>query len=160
MQTDQIELCTKEIENEIALIDELFESHESLLEKIKTGMPGRIEISATATVLHSFYNGVENIFERIANRLDEDLPSSEFWHQELLQQMKSETSKRYAVISEELYEKLNLYLGFRHFFRHAYAFQFKWDKIKDLILESPAVYKQFKEEITEFIKRINLPPDS
>jgi thiamine kinase-like enzyme len=63
----QIEKCFEEIENEIELIDELIVSHKQLLDKVETSIPNRIEISALATVLHSFYNGVENIFSRIAN---------------------------------------------------------------------------------------------
>ncbi len=156
MQIEQIQKCIKEIENEIELLNELIDSHELLLEKVKTSPPNRVEMSAIATVLHSFYNGVENIFKRIANRLDKKLPTSEFWHQELLKQMKSDTPKRTAVISDELYENLNLYLGFRHFFRHAYAFQFKWEKIKELILELTDVYNQFKEEIDKFIKSLTI----
>jgi uncharacterized protein YutE (UPF0331/DUF86 family) len=150
----QIEECIEEVRNEIELIDELFESHGTLMEKVKTTDPDQIEISAIATILHSFYNGVENIFSRIANRLDKKQPSSLFWHQELLQQMASDTSKRKAVISDELFKKLNLYLGFRHFFRHSYAFQFKWKKIKELILELADVYAQFKEEINMFIESL------
>ncbi|UCH97330.1 MAG: hypothetical protein JSV88_10900 [Candidatus Aminicenantes bacterium] len=152
----QIEKCIEEIENEIELINELIESHELLLNKVKTSTPDRIEISALATVLHSFYNGIENVFSRIANRLDKKQPSSEFWHQELLEQMKSGTPKRKAVISNELHGKLNLYLGFRHFFRHAYAFQFKWEKIKELVMDLPGVYTQFKQETNQFIKKLNL----
>jgi len=150
----QIEKCIEEIENEIELINELIESHELLLNKVKTSAPDRIEISALATVLHSFYNGIENTFSRIANRLDKKQPSSEFWHQELLEQMKSGTQQRKAVISDELHSKLNLYLGFRHFFRHSYAFQFRWEKLKDLVMELPEVYNQFKQEINQFIKSL------
>ncbi|MCP5048477.1 MAG: hypothetical protein GY940_15005 [bacterium] len=126
------------------------------MEKIKTAIPDRIETSAIATVLHSFYNGVENIFQRIANRIDGKLPSSEFWHQELLQQMKSKTEKRETVISDELYDKLNLYLGFRHFFRHSYAFHFKWEKMEELILDLSNVYSRFKEEINIFIESLEI----
>jgi len=154
MRIEQIALCSKEINNEIELIDQLLESHDSLFKKLSATSPNRIELSAIATVLHSFYNGVENIFHRIATRLDEELPSSSYWHQELLQQMKSETSKRSPVISQTLYERLNLYLGFRHFFRHSYAFQLKWEKVKDLILDLPDVYGQFKDEVTRFIQNI------
>lgn len=57
-------------------------------------------------------------------------------------------------ITDEILEKLNLYLGFRHFFRHVYAFQFNWDKMKDLIFEINDVYNQFKEEINIFIKKL------
>jgi len=109
----------------LPLVDELLESHKLLVEKIKTSFPDQIERSAAAALLHSFYNGIENIFKRIANRIDGKIPTSEYWHQELLNQMGAKTDKRNEVISIELLEKLNLYPGFRHFFRHAYAFQFK-----------------------------------
>lgn len=150
----EIKKCITEIKNEIELIDELLESHKLLVEKIKVSFPDQIERSAAATLLHSFYNGIENIFKRIANRIDGKIPTSEYWHQELLNQMGVETEKRNKVISSELLEKLNLYLGFRHFFRHAYAFQFKWDKMKDLIFEINDVYDQFKEEVDVFIKKL------
>lgn len=150
----QVEKCIKEIENELELIDELIESHTQLIERVEASTPNRIEISALATVLHSFYNGIENIFKRVANRLDKKLPDSEFWHQELLDQMNTDTTERPAVISDEMYEKLNIYLGFRHFFRHAYAFQFKWERIKELILDIHDLYDRFKEEIEQFIESL------
>lgn len=153
----QTEKCVEEIKNEIELIDELVDEHEELLHRLKISPPNRIEISAAATVLHSFYNGVENIFKRIAVRLDNNLPSSEYWHQELLQQMKEGRKIRDAVISDELAEKLNLYLGFRHFFRHSYTFQFRWDKLEELFLELEEVYQQFKEEINKFIQGLGFP---
>ena len=143
-----------EIKNEIELLDELFESHKPLVEKIKTLLPNQIERSAAATLLHSFYNGIENIFKRIAHRIDGKVPTSEYWHQELLNQMGAITKKRDKVISIEMLEKLNLYLGFRHFFRHSYAFQCQWDKMKDLISEINDDYIQFKEEINVFIKNL------
>lgn len=150
----QYELCIKEIETEIDLIDELLSSHNILLEKTKSASLSRIEISATATVLHSFYNGIENIFLRIANRLDNKIPSSEFWHKELLEQMKEKYPEREPVISYNLCEKLKLYLGFRHFFRHSYAFQFNWEKLNELVMELVDTYNQFKEEIGRFKKRL------
>jgi hypothetical protein len=110
-------------------------------------------------VLHSFYNGVENIFQRIASRLDQNFPSSEFWHQELLDQMKRPTQDRERVLSETIYEKLKPYLGFRHFFRHSYAFQFKWEKIKALLLDLTDVFIEFKNEIAGFVDRISQSSD-
>lgn len=64
------------------------------------------------------------------------------------------TEKRNTVISNELYEKLNLYLGFRHFFRHAYSFHIKWHKIKELVIELPSIYECFKQELMIFIKSL------
>ena len=45
---------------------------------------GDIELSALAAMLHSFYNGIENILKRIALELDDPMPGGESWHKELL----------------------------------------------------------------------------
>lgn len=47
---------------EIRQIDQLFKAYNQLLEKCQEGQPNLIELTALASVLHSFYNGVENIF--------------------------------------------------------------------------------------------------
>ena len=70
-------------------------------------------------MLHSFYNGVENIFKRIALELDGQLPNSRTWHRDLLNAMARPGPSRRAVISEELRDHLNEYLNFRHVFRSA-----------------------------------------
>jgi len=150
----QVEKCLEEIDSEIGLIDKLFESHQLLFEKIKISEPDTVELSATAAVLHSFYNGLENIFCRIAKRIDENLPNSSYWHQELLNQMSNKIKNRPEVITIDLNEKLSFYLGFRHFFRHAYAFQLKWSEMKKLVIEIDAVYEQFKSELQLFKLKI------
>jgi hypothetical protein len=44
-------------------------------------------LDSVAINLHSFYNGVERIFEWIARELDGGLPVGPIWHRELLDQM-------------------------------------------------------------------------
>ncbi len=149
-----VEKCIEEIDSEIRLIDKLFESHQLLFEKIKISEPDTVELSATAAVLHSFYNGLENIFCRIAKRIDKNISNSSYWHQELLNQMGNKTGDRPEVISNDLIEKLSFYLGFRHFFRHAYAFQLKWTEMKKLVIEIDEVYQQFKMELQLFKEKI------
>lgn len=151
----QVEKCIEEIRNELELLESLLESHQELVEKARLNeILSRVELSAAATVLHSFYNGIENIFRRIANRIDKACPSSEFWHQELLEQMIKEEAFRPRVISDKLYDTMSMYLGFRHFFRHAYAFQFKWRKMEKLILNIQDSFEQFKEELSVFISEM------
>jgi hypothetical protein len=43
-------------------IEQLFESYAKLLEKAQQRKPDLVEVTAIASVLHSFYNGLENIF--------------------------------------------------------------------------------------------------
>lgn len=103
------------------------------------------------SVLHSFYNGIENIFEIIAKHIDEEVPTGNKSHQELLHQMASENSKRKEIISEELYMKLREYATFRHFYRHAYSFQMNWEKMRPLVENVHEVWKDFKLSLENYV---------
>jgi len=62
-------------------------------------------LDSVALNLHDFYNGLERIFERIAENIDEIKPEGLNWHQEILRQMAMEIPKvRPAVISQDLAE--------------------------------------------------------
>lgn len=45
-------------------------------------------IDGVALNLHSFYSGMEKIFEKIAAKVDGSVPTAPNWHQELLSQMR------------------------------------------------------------------------
>jgi hypothetical protein len=49
-------------------------------------------------------------------------------------------------------EKLKEYLGFRHFSRHAYAFDLDWNLMKDLIQDLSDIKQKVVNEIEIFIK--------
>lgn len=49
------------LEFEVSEIEKMLSSYDSLLELCKTNEPNLIEKTAAASVLHSFYTGVENI---------------------------------------------------------------------------------------------------
>ena len=72
----------------------------------------------------------------------------------MIQFMTKQTETHPPVISEKLFTKLLVYLGFRHFFRHAYAFHFKWEKIEPLIKNLKPVFNEFKDEINEFKEKL------
>jgi hypothetical protein len=59
-----------QIRFEIEQIDKLLNIYEEVLMKCKGDEPSLTEITAAASVLHSFYNGLENIFKIIAKRED------------------------------------------------------------------------------------------
>ena len=62
-----------DLEEQVAVertqIDQLFVAYQSVIDKTMEQSPSFIETSALATMLHSFYTGVENIFKRIALRV-------------------------------------------------------------------------------------------
>jgi hypothetical protein len=131
-------------------IDDLLSSYNILLSSVKEHDPDNIEIAALGTILHSFYNGIEGIFLLVAKRIDKRMLDSSAWHQQLLEQMTRSVSARFMFISNDTADKLSVYLKFRHFFRHAYAFMLKWQQMKPLVDNLSSVWEATKAEIVEF----------
>lgn len=93
---------TSQIKFEINQIDKLFEAYQGLFIKCKENEPDIIETTALASVLHSFYNGIEKIFELIGKKIDKSTPQSKQWHRDLLIQMSKDLPERHAVISDKM----------------------------------------------------------
>jgi hypothetical protein len=94
---------------------------------------------------------LEKIFQRIALKIDQDLPAGGDWHLQLLQRMATPIEGiRPPVISEELASRLEEYLRFRHLFRHIYGFELKWERCKLLAEELKGIFRQMKKQIDMF----------
>ena len=144
-------LIKEQIKFKINDIDKLFSEYELIFEKINSGIPDLFDMTILGSVLHSFYNGLENIFEIIAKNIDGNVPNGNKSHQELLHQMASENSMRNEIINEELYLKLREYATFRHFYRHAYSFQLNWEKMKPLVDNVHNIWQEIKQSLEDFI---------
>ena len=142
----------KKINFEVSEIDTLLEHAAVLLQKCQIQEPDFIEISAVGSTLHSFYNGVENIFQLIRKEIDKTNAQSDRWHSELLNSMFKETENRPAVLDESLRDQLSDYMGFRHFFRHAYGYHLRWDLAKPLFENLMTVWSATKECVLKFIE--------
>ncbi|OGG52761.1 MAG: hypothetical protein A3F84_10040 [Candidatus Handelsmanbacteria bacterium RIFCSPLOWO2_12_FULL_64_10] len=145
------EKVVSQVTFELGQIDQLFAAYADLLERVRQDKPGLIEMTAMASVLHSFYNGIENIFLSIAKGLDQKVPTDSQWHRDLLVQMTQEMANRGRVISAELGQKLAGYLGFRHFYRHSYSFFLEWGEMEKLVIPLHEVWSQAKKELCEFL---------
>ena len=144
-----------QIEFEMEQIDQLLDSYTDLLIRSQKSTPNLVEITAIASVLHSFYNGTENIFLSIAKGFDEHVPNGSQWHRDLLIQMTQKTPKRTQVISEEMAQKLADYLGFRHFYRHSYSFFLEWGEVEKLVIPLQKMWMQLKEELSQFVSSLS-----
>jgi len=149
-----IEKIESQVRFELQQIDRLFDIYSTLLMDSGRKEPDLVEITAMASVLHSFYNGLEKIFEIIAKRIDDKPLSGEQWHKNLLSEMATSTQKRGPVISEGLKEKLVGYLGFRHFFRHSYSFFLEWEELNRLVMPLNEVWSEVKIEVDNFLIKI------
>ncbi len=144
-------LVKEKIKFKINDIDELFYEYELIFHKVKLKEPDLFDMTILGSVLHSFYNGLENIFEIIAKDIDNYVPSGSKCHQELLRQMADISEFRNAIISEDIYLKLREYATFRHFYRHAYSFQLNWEKMKPLVDEVFEVWEKVKIRLYDVI---------
>lgn len=143
-----------QIEVERRQLHRLLETHARLLAKCRGGEPTVDELAALAAILHAFYNGVENIFKRVAVTLNGGRPRGPFWHAELIEAVSEAKPHRPALLSESLSETLQEYLDFRHVFRQAYSFELRWEKMKHLVLGLDAVVRRLEHEIDTFLAHL------
>ncbi len=143
-----------QIEFECAQLELLLRHYGSLFIRSATTRPDASETAAIGAVLQSFYNGVENVFKRIAIEVDGQLPRGEFWHKELLDRMARPEGIQPAIISAGLHERLKQYLHFRHIFRSAYVLVLRWEKMAPLAGEVSDTLRWLKSELSEFLRQI------
>jgi hypothetical protein len=141
----------EKIEFEVSEIDREFQSYKLLFDLIRLRTPDLVEMTALASVLHSFYNGVESIFLLIAKKVDKRIPEGQKWHNELLNQMNLKTAFRREVIDAETFEILKPYLLFRHFIRHSYKWRLNWDEFKSIALNAESNWIRVKDLLLKFI---------
>jgi len=141
---------------EIEQIDEHINASKPLVELCKTKEPNYAEKYGAAMVLHSFYNGIENIILLIIKNYDRESFSGIQWHKELLAKAFEETESRTPIFRKELYDSLKDYLTFRHLVRHLYGFQLEWRQMKDKLFNMDTIWKDVKDDINKFMST-NLP---
>jgi hypothetical protein len=142
----------QKIQFEIEQINELLDEASPLFNLCKSKEPDFVEKCGMALILQSFYNGIEKIMLLIMKNKDIGLPNGIKWHKELFNNAFKGTKNRTYIFREELYEQLNDYLQFRHFVRHAYGFQLKWEKMKKLFFDMNALWEIIKQDINIFIE--------
>lgn len=101
-----------------------------------------LELAGVAALIHSFYNGIENILKQAVQGKGHKLPHGQTWHRDLVQLALSEN-----IISGPTAEALKQYLAFRHFFSHAYAFEIYAERIIPLLEGANEVLKCLQGDI-------------
>lgn len=105
-----------------------------------------------AACLHSFYTGLESIFESIATEVDGDIPRGDRWHKKLLTQMSTEIPQvRRPVITTVSQEQLEAFRAFLHLFRNLYTHKVKPDRIFLLAGELKETWKNVRTNLDNFL---------
>lgn len=113
-----------------------------------TGSP---TLAVVAVAMHHFYGAAESVFERVG-RAFEGLPDrSDHWHRDLLERMAlAIDGVRPAVVRSETARALAPVLGFRHFFRHAYAVPFDPRRLQLAAEDTARAHALLAEDLETF----------
>ena len=113
----------------------------------------KIYFEALALNLHSFYLGVERIFEDIARTIEQEIPAGSDWHRLLLQQMASDMPPiRPAIIRDSTYECLDEFRRFRHVVRHGYTTHLQIKSVKELATRLTECFTAVQQDLNNFIQ--------
>jgi len=147
------EIVKLKIEHEFSRIDKQLSDVSPLLDlcKIKE-KPDIIEMTASAQVLHSFYNGVESIIILFFKYINEKLPNDIKWHKTLFEMAFGSNSNNINILQKNIKEKLEKYLYFRHFIRHSYSSELDWELMRPLIIEIEKNWQNIRNDFDIFIK--------
>ena len=140
------------IEHEISLIDEELNVASPLIELCKLKIPDSIEIRAMAQILHSFYNGIEKTLILIFKAIGENLPNDSVWHKTLLNIAFGQNLKGFKIFRDDIRDLLNEYLSLRHFIRHSYSYQLKWERMNNLVNNLEDTWVIVKSDFEKFIE--------
>ncbi|MDY7079293.1 MAG: nucleotidyltransferase domain-containing protein [Chloroflexota bacterium] len=154
MPSEPHEPLRQEIQLELDNLARIAGSTRAFLARL-SAQPDEYEIRSIGSLLHDFYSGVERIFERIAVRLDGDLPAGSSWHTYLLQRMTAPWAEvRPVVIDQELATRLQDYLRFRHLFRHTYGFDLQWEKCQGLAEGMMETLETLRTQVMAFLRSL------
>jgi hypothetical protein len=108
-------------------------------------------LNSVALNLHSFYSGLERIFELIAQELDGGVVGGDAWHTELLRQMALDVPDlRPPAIQAATADQLDEYRKFRHRIRNIYTTNLDPERMAHLVLQLPALWPQIRSELELF----------
>ena len=101
-----------------------------------------LELAGVGALLHSFYNGIENVLVRVLRARSVELPRGPSWHRDLV-----EVAVSQGRVAEATAEGLRRYVAFRHFFSHAYAIDVRAGLVEPLMQGAQSVYGRFRRDI-------------
>ncbi|WP_020042910.1 hypothetical protein [Salipiger mucosus] len=114
-----------------------------------------------ARSVHNAYGGFEKIFEEVAERIDGGKPTGDQSDAKLLMQMRAETSRRPALITDEtsaLFEDLR---QFRNKFRSSYGADLRHEAVIEKLESVQAwLFPRFLKALQDLAEKLEHGPDA
>jgi len=111
MKRSDLSTLRAEIESNFSGLERIVSETEEAVREIGGSNPRYRDKAALGALLHSFYNGIENILKRVAEEVDQSVPMGEEWHRTLLRRMQDDMKgRRPALLRPETVGILEPYL--------------------------------------------------
>ena len=150
--SELFENLAERIRGEVSDLEQVIERAGQAWQLVQTAQSKHyVYVDSVALNLHSFYSGLEKLFELIARHVDRNLPGGETWHRDLLLQMAQDfPSIRPAVISPENATILDEFRRFRHLVRNVYTVNLLPEKMAGLMKSLPELWLKLRAELLAF----------
>ncbi len=140
---------------EFESMDLILQEVESILAETEQSEPTMRTKTAAGAYLYQFYNGIENLFNRIVRFNGIAIPSGEMWHVELAKMFSSDSQHENLFhLDPELYHRLSLYRKIRHVVRNSYGFELEWPKLKPALQAFPETVCQLRNKIYSYLQSL------
>lgn len=121
----------------------------------RQGRQDPVHVESLAYQLHNLYCAFEDLFEFVADFFENRIEDKARYHWEILWHMKLAIEGiRPALLSEESYKLLNSLRSFRHFFRHAYAYELDSRKVALVLQDALALRRSYAKDVDEFLAQL------
>lgn len=117
----------------------------------------KAKLESLAYKLHNLYCAFEDLFKIVARHFENQVEDIARYHKELLKRMAlSIDGVRPALLSEDVLNSLDDLRAFRHYFRHAYSYELRYERLKPVLEAALKLREAYREDIERFLKEIEV----
>ncbi|MBM3310128.1 MAG: hypothetical protein FJY80_01325 [Candidatus Aminicenantes bacterium] len=150
MEKTRFKLLKSDLETQLAEIGKIF----ARIEKRKA-IKEKIVLESLAYQLHNLYCAFEDLVKIIAGFFENNIEDKKKYHRELLWRMTvSVEGVRPSLLSAESFALLDSLRAFRHFFRHAYAYELDPKKVALVLDETLRLKALYKQDCRAFLEAV------
>jgi hypothetical protein len=152
MEKEKLILLKGEIQGQSRGIEKIY----AKIEERKTRRD-IVNLESLAYQLHNLYCAFEDLFRIVADNFENYIEERRKYHRELLWRMSiSIEGVRPALLSNESLKLLDSLRAFRHFFRHAYAYELDPKKVNIVLEDAFKLKRLYKKETKKFLQNLGI----
>jgi hypothetical protein len=84
--------------------------------------------------------------------INEKVPNDGRWHKTLFEIIFGQNSKNTTILRNDIKAQMQNYMYFRHFIRHSYSSELKWNEMEILVKNIEEIWSIIKTDFELFIK--------